>query len=308
LSIVTESLAFAPTGAGATSRTHVARGGCDEAPWELWQRRPPGGLAGLVPGLWAGSSPNAFARHRTLPNGELTLMLHLGPPQRLVERDGAPCDELRRAGFIAGLQERPATFECLEAHTRVAAVRLSPLGGWVLFGGVPQVELTGQVLEPDAVLGPRSGIESLRQRMLEATDLGVALDLLETWLLGRLRAARTPHGATRSAIRLLAGSTGGFRVDALARETGVSPRRLHELFLREVGVPAKRLSRIVRFRHTLERLATAPSVDLAQLALECGYYDQSHLYRDFRDLATMTPLDYLVAHGEGLDGVDVLSG
>ena len=93
---------------------------------------------------------------------------------------------------------------------------------------------------------------------------------------------------------------------SLRKRQDVSPRRLHELFVREVGVPPKRLARILRFREALERLATAPAVDLTRLALDCGYYDQAHLYRDFRALATMTPVDYLTARGAGLDGPDVL--
>src|SRR5271166_5074445 len=103
-------------------RTRVLRAAPGEAPWELWQRTPVSRLAGLVAGLWAGDSATPLARHRVLPSGELTLMLHLGPPQRVVERGGTTRDELLRAGFVAGLQERPATFEAEYANTRVAAL------------------------------------------------------------------------------------------------------------------------------------------------------------------------------------------
>jgi AraC-like DNA-binding protein len=291
------------------SRTRFLRSPPDSpSPWELWQRDPHPALRGLVAGLWMGVSSEAHARHRLLPNGELMLMIHLGPGQRLLERAGAACDESLRDGFVSGLQERPSTYYCAEPHARVATVRLPPLGGYALLGGVPQADLAGQVLDPEAVLGSRSGIGALRQRMLEARDGGRALDLLEAWLLERFAAARTPHAATRHASALLGGSAGALRVDALAQTTGVSQRRLHELFVREVGLPAKRLARILRFRQVLGGLATAPAVDLARLAQHCGYYDQSHLNRDFRDLATMTPLDYLVAHGTGLDGPDVIGG
>jgi AraC-like DNA-binding protein len=300
------SLSLAPS--QAAERTRVECSGPDEMPWEFWQRTPPPSMAGLVAGLWAGSSPKAATRHRTLPNAELMLMLHLGPGQQLVEVEGRPCQVSLGSGFLAGLQERPATFETFEADTRVAAVRLLPLGGWLLLGGLPQVELTGRVVEAEDVLGGRSAIAALRQRMLEAPDLGAALDWLEVWLHERFAQARSPHPATRAAGSLLRAARGALRVDELTAATGVSARRLRDLFAQEVGVPPKRLARILRFREALERLATAPAVDFSRLALDCGYYDQPHLYREFRDLAGMTPSAYLAALGSGLDGPDVLSG
>jgi AraC-like DNA-binding protein len=292
----------------AAARTRVLRSAEGEPAWELWQRTPPAALAGLVAGLWAGSSPHAHARHRTLPNGELMLMLHLGPTQRLLEVGGRACRAGLGLGFVAGLQQRPATFECLEANTRVAAVRLLPVGGWLLLGSLPQAEIAGQVVEIDAVLGARSGVAALRERMQGAPDFGAALDCLERWLLERLARARAPHPAAFGAAARLRAVRGVIRVEGLASAAGLSPRRLHELFLREVGVPPKQLARILRFREALERLAGEPGADLARVALESGYCDQAHLYRDFRDLAAMTPLDYLAALGDGLDGPDVLSG
>jgi AraC-like DNA-binding protein len=296
------SVALSETG----PRTRVLRGGPGEPAWELWERTPPAPLAGFVAGLWAGTSSGEIARHRTLPNGELMLMFHLGPSQRLLELGGRPCRLSLGGGFLAGLQERPATFEAFEAYTRVAAARLLPIGGWLLLGGLPQAELTGCVIDIEDLFGCRSGVRALRERMGEAADLGGALDWLEAWLLARLSKAPLPHPATRAAGSVLRGTRGSLRVDALADAAAVSPRRLRELFLREVGVPPKRLARVLRFRAAVECLATAPGVDLARLALDCGYYDQAHLYREFRDLAGMTPVGYLAAHGAGLDGPDVV--
>lgn len=291
----------------ADARTRVLRSAAGDAePWELWERRPPASMCGLVAGLWAGSAARSEARHRTLPNGELTLMFHLGPTQRLLELDGSPCRSGLGASFLSGLQERPSTFESFEAHTRVAAVRLRPPGGWRLLGGLSQAELTGCVLDAETVLGGASGVAALHERMGNASDLGGALDWLEAWLAARFARSRPAHPATHAAGSLLYDARGRLRVDGLAHAASVSPRRLRELFLRQVGLPPKRLARILRFREALERLATAPAVDLTRLALDCGYYDQAHLHRDFRALAMMTPVDYLTALGAGLDGPDVL--
>jgi AraC-like DNA-binding protein len=44
------------------------------------------------------------------------------------------------------------------------------------------------------------------------------------------------------------------------------------------------------------------------VALDAGYADEAHLCRDFRELALLTPREYLDAHGDGLDGPEVIEG
>jgi AraC-like DNA-binding protein len=295
-------------------------------PWEVWLRTPRATLRESVIGLWAGVAAAAMERHRALPNGEIALMVHLNAPQRLTERDGSASDAMLRDGFLAGLQERPSTFVCIAPATRVVAARLSPLGAWRILGGAPQAELSHRVLELGDVLGAASGMHELRERMMEARDLGAALSWMERWLMRRAAAAPKPHAAVAQAVSLLARDDATQSLGTVARACGVSPRRLRELFLREIGLPAKRLARVARFRRALGQLAAegalhrghagvhrpelarVDGVDLAGIAAACGYYDQSHLYRDFRELSGMTPHAYLRALGAGLDGPDVVGG
>jgi AraC-like DNA-binding protein len=292
----------------AAARTQVLRGP-ESQPWELWRRTPLPALRGMVAGLWAGRSIEPGARHRLLPNGELWLMFHLGPGQRLVERDGAPCAESMHLGFLGGMQERPFTMEAGEPDTRVVTLRLLPLGAARLLSGVPLAELTGRVLDPGDVFERSAGFPSLRQQIQDARDLGAALDVLESWLLARLRRAPPPNPVARAASLALWSRAGRVRVDAIARETGLSPRRLSELFHAEVGVPPKRYARILRFRHALDQLAAAPAdADLAGAAHDCGYFDQAHLYRDFRALAQLTPREYQRVSDPHGDGPDVVPG
>lgn len=287
-----------------SSRTRVFKGASESGPWELWQRAPHPQLRHFTHGLWAGMTSRPGARHRVLPNGEVMLMLHVGPTQRLTERDGSPSDRLLGMGFIAGLQERPATYESFAPATRVVSARLTPIGAWTLLHGVPQSELAHQMLELDSVLPARSGIASLREHMHEVHEFGRALDLLEAWLLERAQRGCTPHAATQTANTLLRQLQDAPSVSALSRACGVSPRRLHELFLEQVGVSAKRILRIHRFRRALDCMSRAPDAPLSEVALACGYYDQPHFYRDFRALANMTPLAYCGTVQDDIDDLD----
>jgi transcriptional regulator GlxA family with amidase domain len=77
-------------------------------------------------------------------------------------------------------------------------------------------------------------------------------------------------------------------VDQLASSAGVSSRQLERRFLQEVGVGPKLLARIVRFQQVF-RAVDQLNPAWATVAVECGYYDQAHLIRDFNQFAQQTP-------------------
>ena len=97
------------------------------------------------------------------------------------------------------------------------------------------------------------------------------------------------------AWRRLRSSSGKTSVGGLARELGWSHRRLIARFREQIGMPPKMLSRVLRFERVSGLLRDTPAPRLAELALDCGYYDQAHLNRDFRDFAGTTPGAYLAA-------------
>jgi AraC-like DNA-binding protein len=229
-----------------------------------------------------------------VPDGEIWIEFNLGVPQRVKGARGEPeGGELFGAALVTGLQEAPLAFESLHRHPRVVGARLCPSGAWAFFGGLPLEELAHQAIDLESALGSFAGVEPLRQRLLEASDLGDGLELLEQWLVGRLLAGPSPHPLTGAALERLGAGAGHLRVESLARTLGVSTRYLHRLFRREVGLPVKAFARVLRFQRALDRLVAARGRDLAALAADCGYYDQAHLNRDFRDLAGLPPTECL---------------
>ena len=79
----------------------------------------------------------------------------------------------------------------------------------------------------------------------------------------------------------------------LATELGCSRKHLAARFREYVGLPPKLVARMLRFRHASDCLLGASSFSLPEVAAACGYYDQAHLHRDFRDFAQTTPTAYV---------------
>ena len=67
----------------------------------------------------------------------------------------------------------------------------------------------------------------------------------------------------------------------------------------------KAAARVMRFHHAMDRLQVEGGGRWAEIAADCGYYDQSHLHRDFRAYAGLTPGEVearLLPPGLGVDG------
>ena len=174
---------------------------------------------------------------------------------------------------------------------------LSPLGARPLLG-LPAGELAHLDVPAVDVLGPLAA--EIQQRAQSAETWPERFAAVDQVLLRQL-ASRT-GGAVAPEVsdevgyawQLLLRTGGAVRVSELADGCGWSTRHLHRRLQAETGLTPKAAARVIRFdrarRLLLRRRATAPQdASLADLAADCGYYDQPHLDRDFRALAGCTP-------------------
>ena len=132
----------------------------------------------------------------------------------------------------------------------------------------------------------------LRDRLRTATAPIDKFRVLEAALLARLSGSVIRHGAVRFALHAFGGSN-PTTVRDVSERVGLSQRRFSEVFKTEVGLTPKLLHRVQRFQRVLAlaRRATAP--DWSRLALDCGFFDQSHLIRDFVAFSGFSPAEFL---------------
>ena len=76
-------------------------------------------------------------------------------------------------------------------------------------------------------------------------------------------------------------------------------RHLERRFMDSVGISPKRLARITRFQRALRVLEASESKRTGAItAAMCGYADQPHFIREFRELAGCSPGEHLLRQGE----------
>jgi len=121
---------------------------------------------------------------------------------------------------------------------------------------------------------------------------------LERFLEARLPRAHVGTSRLEAAIGLVLRSRGRAEVAEVARHVGWSRRQLERQFRAGVGLSPKAFSRVVRFQNVLRLAGPARGASWADLAARCGYADQAHLTREFRELSDATPASGEAAGGD----------
>lgn len=128
----------------------------------------------------------------------------------------------------------------------------------------------------------------LAKSLGEAATAEDRIDILERFLIERLAGARIEPRVALFLKRIEA-SGGQIRVEELARECGVSARQLRRLLMKWVGLPPKRLVRVIRLQAFLQHAETPSEMKPAETALELGYFDQAHMSNEVARLAGASP-------------------
>jgi AraC-like DNA-binding protein len=226
-------------------------------------------------------------RRREVAQDEVTIILSLGPLLRVGGPDHPPG---RYGSFVAALTD---TYAITEHDGRLSGIEidLSPLGAHMLFG-VAMHELSSKLVLPlDDVLGAEAG--HLTEQLVCAAAWTTRFEILDRFILSRVERARRPSPDVQWAWSRLRSTGGLLPVGELARELGCSRRHLIARFREQVGPAPKTAARLVRFQRTVRLLERHDGGRFAEIAQRCGYYDQAHLNREFRELAGTAPGEFV---------------
>jgi AraC-like DNA-binding protein len=95
----------------------------------------------------------------------------------------------------------------------------------------------------------------------------------------------------RTAVETIQHTRGNIVLEELASRVCMSTRNFRRVFSETIGMSPKEYTRIIRSKNILHLTKKGKSID--SMALELGYYDPSHLIRDFKDISGVTPRTYV---------------
>ncbi|MGA7537575.1 MAG: helix-turn-helix domain-containing protein [Steroidobacteraceae bacterium] len=246
-------------------------------------RAPRGILEEFVEMLWLFDGyVQPHARERILPMATTELVIDL--------RAGTPA---AYAATVAGPHSEHWLLDTADAIS-VVGVHFRA-GGAFPFFDFPLSELHNVSISLEALWGARARV--LVDEILAAPTPDAKFDVLERVLLATARTL-SRHRAVTLALRELSEVTGGRGVAQLTGALGMSQRRFLDRFRGEVGMAPKLFARVQRFQAVIGTVHTRTEVNWAEIAADCGYFDQAHFVHDFRAFSGFTPTAYLALKSE----------
>ncbi len=210
----------------------------------------------------------------TLPHPCVQVVFERGRAQVWGVKTGRFRRWLRGQDRVFGIKFRPAAFQ---------PILRAPLS-----------RITDRVLSLRAVFGRES--DSLKDAILGEADVWRCVTLAEEFLQKRIPSMPAAIAGLRDLVERLATDQSITRVEQAAALAGIDLRKLQRGFNASVGVSPKWVIQRYRLHEAAEQLARAHAPDMASLALQLGYFDQSHFIRDFKAVVGQPPGEY-VARG-----------
>ncbi len=196
----------------------------------------------------------------------------------------------RTLSFLSGISAPSSQTRKFEINSGfgIFGIYLYPHTLPLLFG-IPAYELTNQMVDLDTLA--RTFGNTLEDAIMNSPTHEKRVAIIEDFLEKRLAKTQTVQLPVFAALKHIMHSNAAPKVRQLTSEYFVSERQLERQFLRFTGFNPKQFIRISRFHRAMQCYGKE-QMKLTDIALDCGYYDQSHFIRDFKQFSGVSPKVY----------------
>ena len=159
-----------------------------------------------------------------------------------------------------------------------------------MFFPYPMEEFTNQNISIDLL--DNTYLVELEEKINEASDTYQTVRLIEEYLLNRL-SKNIPCNANRMMTTVQNINEGEGNISVLSQTACLGYKQFKRIFSEYIGLNPKDFIQITRFRKTFNILQSTPQISISKVAYDCGYYDKSHLIKEFKMFTGYTPKQLL---------------
>lgn len=259
--------------------------------YRVTQSRPAGPLSRFVQCFWyCEAAPFTHSKERLMPTGEPAIVFNLRDEAiRIYDWKNPDRHQSLGHAVLSGPRSEPFVIDTLQ-QDRVFGIQFRA-GGTFPFFRIPSSEVLNCDVPLDSIWNSES--ELFREKLLEAKDIPAMFAAAEDALLRQMVRPLELHPAVEFATRRFSTNPHRASVAGVLETIGLSHRRFSQVFQDQTGLPPKAFCRVRRFQRVLRYIQSGRGIEWAQIALDCGYYDQAHFIHDFQSFSGFTPANYV---------------
>lgn len=247
-------------------------------------------LAPLVKFYWTLEVPYdpAHERQKIIPDGCVEMTFNLADPIRRYTSDTDYV--LHPRAMVMGQRTKP--YHILPTgHVDSFAICFYPYG-FANFLSAPLKSLTDKEVPIKDLFGNVEA-QQLENDMIGARDTAHRIEIIEAFLLKKLKERSTADTLVQSTIDALLRSGGNSQIGDIIKSDPSKRRQLERKFAKQIGISPKQLGKVIRLQAALELMLHNKAESLTHVAYESGYYDQAHFIKDFKEFTDTNPREFL---------------
>ncbi len=188
--------------------------------------------------------------------------------------------------FVVGAMTTPI----VNSRNNLVGVRFKP-GMAYPFIKVPVHKLTDLFVDYFEFAGQEANHLSSQLADLNSTEQQIAL--LNNIFTKKLSALNAVETQMSRALNLIQSTGGGISIKQISGEVGWSRQHFTRKCLKYTGLTPKFLNQVIRIKKVIKQYKTEKFYSWSQLSVDGGYYDQSHMIKEFRKITGLTPIEFL---------------
>jgi AraC-like DNA-binding protein len=156
---------------------------------------------------------------------------------------------------------------------------------------LPASALTNAMVDSETLWGNEGKL--LEEKVILAPDTLTRIKLVTNFLLKRIKTVERREQSFITLMKNVVDNNSLMSIPAFANDFNLSRRQLERRFKELSGFSPKDFFRVVRFKNVL-KASELPNKTLAQIAIDSGYYDQSHFTHEFKKFSGYSPKEFFV--------------
>lgn len=221
------------------------------------------------------------------PEGNMQLIFHYGDTLKVINHDGnITIQDISMLSCQKFHGQRVIPTGSIGMFT----VNFKPFGASVFFD-LPLKDLLNQNLDLCSLMGDK--VKYINEILYETTNDEQKVSVVDNFLLSFLYEYNYNEiEVLKRSVKCIDYHNGLINVHKLTQNSFVSSRHLERLFLKRIGLSPKQYLRIKQVNYAAYLMKNNHSQNLTKIALDSGFYDQSHFNNSFKTIIGIKPSEF----------------